>query len=170
MRKVIWFLLLFSLPVVIKAQAFMTMDFITPRAGLMYRHEFSKVDLGVYGIAQYGIKNRELLHFQTAKVNAGLALPYDGENFVLYGGLSYHWYWDIRNDDPRVDFGRVQPLSLDLGISHGADGFIMLFLCDPINREMLVGITYRFKQQKLIRNEKEKAQRGGEYYDSVLPH
>jgi hypothetical protein len=131
------------------SQIYVTADAAFPKFGLFSNHAHTFGPVGMYQYAQYGHTKKYEFDVETVKLGTGASVPICKGNLVLYGGINHQWFFNVYDNSPYFDLENTYPTSFDLGISRNDYWGSILFVGDPLNREVMLGLHYRFLHNKL---------------------
>jgi hypothetical protein len=128
----------------INAQLFTVMGVGPPKVGLLYNLPITTP--GIYMKTMYGWVDRYQFYSDNIRVGAGLSIPIEKDNFAVYVGGNYNYFFNIKDNSPFIDLSLIHKLSFDVGVSKTINKFTILLMYDFLNREPVVGVTYRFNK------------------------
>ena len=130
------------------SQIYVTVDASYPKFGLFSNNTHVFGQVGVYQFAQYGHTSKYEFRADNVKIGAGASVPIYKGNLTLYGGINSQWFFNVYDNNINFDLERITTPSFDLGISRNDDWGSVLFIVDPLNVDVSVGLYYRFLRNK----------------------
>lgn len=126
------------------SQIYVTADASFPKFGLFSNHQNTFGPVGVYQYAVYGHTSKYEFHAENVKLGVGASVPIFKGNLSLYGGANYQWFFNTYDNSPYMSLDHINALSCDVGISRNDDWGSVLFIVDPINVDVMLGLHYKF--------------------------